>query len=251
MMPATYHILFWTLSGAILTLGFGSTFQNYSDAFFFVSFLLPVAIATSYVFNYYLVREYLLKKRYKRFILYTIYTIVLSLLLQMMVVTISFIVLANYNYGEMNPMMNNIFVLFTVIYLLVFLNSFVIMYQQVLARNVKIQELEDDVADLETDMISVRSNRQTEQLILDQIQYLESLGDYVKIHTTERVVTTRENISDFEESLPSYFIRTHRSFIVNQHHIDRFTSTFVLVNGSELPVSRTYKSTVMQALKAD
>jgi hypothetical protein len=250
-MPAQYHILFWFLSGTMLTLGFGKTFQNYPDAFYFVSFLLPVAIATSYVFNYYLVTEYLLKKRFRRFMLYTLHTIVFSLLLQMMVVTISFIVLANYNYGEMNPMMNNVFVLFIVIYLLVFLNSFVILFQQVMKGNVKIRQLEEDVADLETETISVRSNRKSEQILLDQILYLESLGDYVKIHTLDRVITTRENISGFDESLPGNFIRIHRSFIANQHQIDRFTTTFVVINGTELPISRSYKQAVMLTLKND
>lgn len=246
-MSIVYHILFWVISAILLVAGFGRTYQNYGDAFYFVSFLLPVAVGTSYFFNYYLVPNYLLENRILKFAAYVVYTIVFSLLLQMVVITISFIVIANYNYGGLNPLMSNVFVLFIAVYILVFLKAFVLLYLRIQNSDSRIAELQENVAQLEKDSITVRSNRKFEHLLLAKIIYLESFGDYVKIHTEKRTVTTRENISDLDDSLPNYFIRIHRSFIVNRDHVERYSSGEVqLVNDIELPISRSHKSRALQ-----
>jgi hypothetical protein len=57
--------------------------------------LLPVAVGTSYSFNYFLVPRYLLKKRYKKFSLYLAYLLIVSTWLEMWVITGSFILLAD------------------------------------------------------------------------------------------------------------------------------------------------------------
>ncbi|PWN07546.1 LytR/AlgR family response regulator transcription factor [Rhodohalobacter mucosus] len=250
-MPVHYHILFWIFSVLLLVAGFGRTYQNYGQAFYFVSFLLPVAMGTSYFFNYYLVPSYLFQRRIIRFTVYLLYTIVISLLLQMIVITIAFIVIANYNYGSLNPLMSNIFVLFIAVYVLVLLKAFILLYLRIQRSDSKISKLEKNVAQLEEGSITVRSNRNFEHLLLKEILYLESFGDYVKIHTRDRVVTTRKNISDLDESLPYSFIRIHRSFIVNRDCIERYSSSEVHVNNIDLPISRTYKKQVLDLLNSD
>ena len=86
--------VFWILSGVVLIAIFGSTYGGYINSFFFVTFLMPVIIGTSYVFSSFLVPNYLLQRRYSKFTLYTIYTIVISLNLEMLVITLAFSVLA-------------------------------------------------------------------------------------------------------------------------------------------------------------
>jgi len=53
-----------------------------------------------------------------------------------------------------------------------------------------------------------------------------------------------------EAKLPnSWFLRIHRSFLVGIDKIDTYTNEFVEVNKEELPISRTYKESVLQKLK--
>ena len=240
------HILFWTLTASILVAAFGSTYGDYVKSFYFVTFLLPVAMATSYFFNYHIVPQFLLKKKYTRFTLYTIYTIVISFYLEMIVITISFIVLANYNYGELSPIMTNVFVLGFSIYLIVLIKAFYLLYRRLTENEVRLNKLKDEKDALKTSFITVRADRSNHQIKLDELIYLESLSDYVKIYFNEQSLTTRDTISSFEESLPETFIRIHRSYIVNLDYITEFSSKSVIVGNTELPISRTYKDTALK-----
>lgn len=242
------HIVFWILATVILVVGFGSGYGDYIKSFYFVTFLLPVAIATSYFFNYYLVPRFLLKREYTRFILYTIYTLVASLYLEMGVITLSFIVIANYHYGELDPIMTNIFVLGFAIYLIVLIKAFFLLFRRVKNNEFKVQQLMEEKEALKTEFITVRADRASHQVKLDDIIYLESLSDYVKLHIGDQSLTTRETISSFERSLPETFIRIHRSYIINQLHISHFNTTSVKMNETELPISRTYKSKALSVL---
>lgn len=247
-MATGKHILFWLIVSVLLIFGFGETFNDLTNAFYFVTFLLPVAMATSYFFNYYLVPKFLFTKKHIRFTLYTIYTIIISLCLQMLVITLSFILIANYDVSEMSPLMTNIFVLAAIIYLIVLLKAFFLLYRKIRNNEFEVEKLKREKDALETDFITVRSNRKNVQLQLSEIIFLESLGDYVKIKTTELSVITNENISAFEDSLPGYFIRIHRSFIVNRHYVTAFNSRELSAADVDLPISRTYKRDVLHIL---
>jgi len=101
-----------------------------------------------------------------------------------------------------------------------------------------------------TDFIFVRSERKMVKINFDEILYIESLSDYIKIFTKGKTVITRETISNMEAKLPnSWFLRIHRSFLVGIDKIDTYTNEFVEVNKEELPISRTYKESVLQKLK--
>lgn len=249
-MATGKHILFWLIVSIVLIIGFGSTYNDLANTLYFVIFLLPVAMATSYFFNYYLVPAFLFKKKHFRFCLYTVYTIIVSLFLQMLVITLSFIVIANYNVSELSPVMTNIFVLAAVIYLIVLLKAFFLLYKRIQNNEFQVKKLRSEKNALETEFITVRSDRKNVQLQLNNIIYLESLGDYVKIHTAELSITTNENISSFEESLPGYFIRIHRSFIVNRHFVTSFNTRELTAAEVELPISRTYKTGALNILAA-
>lgn len=106
----------------------------------------------------------------------------------------------------------------------------------------------------ETDapVLNIRVNRRTVRVALSEIRYIESLSDYVKIHTAETTHTSKERISDLDEQLtPHGFLRIHRSFLIAVRHVDAFTSKEVQIAGQVLPVSRTYREQVLARLRSD
>jgi len=53
-----------------------------------------------------------------------------------------------------------------------------------------------------------------------------------------------------EEKLPNDgFLRIHKSFIVSVSRIEAFTAHTIEVRGKEIPIGRSYKNTVLNALQ--
>jgi DNA-binding LytR/AlgR family response regulator len=102
----------------------------------------------------------------------------------------------------------------------------------------------------EPSTISVKSGYRNIRLNTDDILYVESLKDYVKVVTADGPVTTKYRISDMQTELSAYgFLRIHRSFIVNRKHISAFTASDVEIGKTELPIGESYKEQVMRMLK--
>lgn len=100
------------------------------------------------------------------------------------------------------------------------------------------------------DSFFVRSDRKMVKVDLNSIQYIESLGDYVKIHLEDSNIVTRETISNIETTLPdNRFLRTHRSFIVAMKSITGYTNEFIELSKKAIPISRSYKETVFRILE--
>ncbi|CAM1363638.1 LytR/AlgR family response regulator transcription factor [Tenacibaculum xiamenense] len=99
--------------------------------------------------------------------------------------------------------------------------------------------------------IFLRSDRKMIKVDFDDIFYVESLSDYVKIHTKSKTIVTRETISNLESKLPNHnFIRVHRSFIVSIKQIVSFTNEYIEINKKSVPISRSYKEDVLQKLSS-
>ena len=244
-MRPVFHILFWILVVVLLTLAFGFTDHNYLYSFYFVSFLLPVITGTSYFYNLVLIPRYLLKKKYLKFALYSVYTLIISMYLEMLVIFLTFILLANYQYGEMNPVTTNIFVLVLALYAVVFLNAFILLVQKHFADQENIGKLRSEKDKLTRGYLLVKAGRKTVRVLFDEIEYIESLGDYVKIILTQgKNIITREKISRLQKRLPSDFLRIHRSYLVNRNRITAFSREEVSLGDATLPVSRTYRQEV-------
>jgi len=101
-----------------------------------------------------------------------------------------------------------------------------------------------------SDFIFVRSDRKMIKINFADINYIESLGDYLKIHLPNKTIITRETISNMEVKLSKKeFIRIHRSFILSISKIESFTNEFVEVSKKAIPISRSYKKNVLQRLE--
>lgn len=104
--------------------------------------------------------------------------------------------------------------------------------------------------DNSNDHLYVNSNKKHIKVEFDQIKYIESIKDYIRIHSDGKNIITRERISDFEEKLPAHFLRVHRSFIINTKKITAFTANDIEINEKEIPIGSSYKKLVQDRLKS-
>ena len=101
----------------------------------------------------------------------------------------------------------------------------------------------------ETPFIYIKSDRQFVKVLLDDILFIESIKNHVKIVTTKQTHFTLVTISDMEEKLPPQrFIRIHRSYIVSVSKLEKFTHTSVTIDKLELPVGESYKNELLKRL---
>lgn len=98
--------------------------------------------------------------------------------------------------------------------------------------------------------IYFRADRKMYKVALEDIVYIESMKDYIKVVTSGRTIITKQSISSLEENLPRHlFLRIHRSYIVSINKIQSYTSELVAIGKEELPVSRMYRYEVDKVLK--
>ncbi len=245
-----YHLLFWILMVCVLVLIFGRSWEDNVVAFYFISLLLPVIIATSYFFNYFLVPRYLLSKRYFLFGLYFFYLIIVSLFLEMLVLTFTFTILVQFHYGKISPVASDALTLGMVMYLIVFLGSFILMGAQLRLRLSEIDNLKKRNKKFQKSFLQVTSQRKSVKIPYEEISYIESLSDYIKIcSSTNQPISSKSKISQIEKELPENFLRIHRSFIINIEKVSSFDYHAVEIDQTSLNIGRTYKKEVLQRLK--
>lgn len=277
-MRSYQHLLFWSGVYVLLILVYSQLSRSLSESLFFVSTLLPVAIGSSYFFNYWLVPRYLHEGRYGWFALYTIYMLVVSAYLEMALIVAAFMLIGNYSYTQLSPVSTNIYVLIFSQYFVVFLFSFMVLVRQLKQRKATLDALMkasqttkaepnstniSEKTDLNhqqgTDTLlqqqqqqhdevftELRVDRKTILVRIQDILYIESMGDYVQYFLTEdRQLVTKDRLSAIERRLEAYLLRVHRSFLVNKGHIQAIESDRVVVaDRMRVPIGRTYKPRV-------
>lgn len=99
------------------------------------------------------------------------------------------------------------------------------------------------------DFIFFKCDKKMIRISLGEVYYIESIKDYVKIKTATKEIVTHQKISVLEKKLPTkYFIRIHRSFIVNIPRIESYSASEVELNYESIPIGRNYKQDVMDTL---
>jgi len=101
---------------------------------------------------------------------------------------------------------------------------------------------------LKPDFIFVSENRKKVKINFENILYIESLKDYIKIHLTNQSHTIKYSISAFEKELDSRFIRIHRSYLANKDKITAYTKKDIEINAIEIPIGENYKATILREL---
>ena len=95
----------------------------------------------------------------------------------------------------------------------------------------------------------VNVNKKYVKVLFDEILYAESLKDYVRIHTSNTTIVTKDTMTEFEKKLPQSFLRIHRSYIVNKEKITAYTAHDIEIGKREIPIGGSYKRDVIKQLR--
>lgn len=96
-----------------------------------------------------------------------------------------------------------------------------------------------------------RVDRKMVKVNTEDIYWIESQKDYIKVVLKDREILSKQKISTVEELLPEdKFVRVHRSFIVAINKIESYLVDTVDVLGQELPIGRHYRDEFNKKVKA-
>jgi len=96
----------------------------------------------------------------------------------------------------------------------------------------------------------IKDGYSVQKIVIDDIQYVESNGNYLNIITKQQKHLCRQSMEWLQTQLPeSQFMRIHRSYFVNLYLVQKANSKFVYLDNLELPISRTYLPKVQEYLK--
>ena len=95
-----------------------------------------------------------------------------------------------------------------------------------------------------------RADRKMVKVMLQDIFYIESMKDYIKVVTRQGHLVTKQSISSVEEMLPdTQFLRTHRSFIVSLPHIRSYTHEYIELDKVEITIGKLFRNSVLKKLE--
>ena len=98
-----------------------------------------------------------------------------------------------------------------------------------------------------TSFIYLRADRKMIKVLLDDILYIESDKDYVKVFTEKGYIITRQTIASVESMLSdSQFIRVHRFYIISLSRLKSFTTETVDIGNKELPIGKLYRNNFLK-----
>ncbi len=94
--------------------------------------------------------------------------------------------------------------------------------------------------------IAVKSDKRIYQITLNDILFVESCGDYVLLHCSNKKLTVHGTLKSWEDKLSSsQFMKVHRTIIVNLQKIEHIDGNTICIEGYKLPVSEQYKEIIL------
>jgi len=103
---------------------------------------------------------------------------------------------------------------------------------------------------VEKDHFFIRDNKAIRKILLNDIYWIESKGDYVKIITSNSSYIIHSTLKNIEDNLPSQlFIRIHRGYLISIEKLEYIEDGAAYIQGTPLPVSETYKNELLKKLR--
>lgn len=101
-----------------------------------------------------------------------------------------------------------------------------------------------------SDRIFVRHNDRIVKIIIADILYIEADRNYCRIHAKGKIFLLVVTLKDIEKKLPKdFFIRVHRSYIINLLQIDEVAAKHLIISRKAIPLSKSLRADLLTRLQ--
>lgn len=99
------------------------------------------------------------------------------------------------------------------------------------------------------DFLFLKVDKRMVKVFFKDIFYVESLKDYVMVHTKYEGLIVHHNLQSFTNLLPAdEFLRIHRSFTISLQYIEAINGNRIEIQGKMLPIGRNYQQFVKASI---
>lgn len=100
-----------------------------------------------------------------------------------------------------------------------------------------------------TDHIFIKVDTKLIKVLINDILYIESMGDYVRFVTTSKKLVSLNTMKKLEEKLSkTQFMKVHRSYMINISRIDDLQGNTIYIQGNEVPIGKGHREEVLKRL---
>ncbi len=97
--------------------------------------------------------------------------------------------------------------------------------------------------------IFIKTGYEQVKINFDELLFCEANGNYVNFQLKDQKILSRMTLAETEKLLPSYFCKTHRSFLVNTQKIQKLEKHQVTLDNKTAPVSNSFYEALIEELK--
>lgn len=220
------HVVFWLVYYISFALIWASNHGLFAS-FYLEFILLPVRIAATYSVLYWLMPQYLLTGKVVKFLLYMMLLLAVCGLVQRLIIFAFYeelLIKTGNGLFDLKAIMKSSLLINTTVMLAMTIKWYGL-YRNLLAQLPK-----------NNNKIEIKADRRTHLIDLNNIRHIEGLGNYVNIHLNDgQSLTTYSSIKKILAQLPDYFLRCHRSHVVNSNYIDSFNNEGIHMGKDVIP----------------
>jgi DNA-binding LytR/AlgR family response regulator len=101
-----------------------------------------------------------------------------------------------------------------------------------------------------SDRIFVKNNEKMIKIFINDIYYIEADRNYCRIFSKEKEHLLVMTLKDIDEKLPKeYFLRIHRSYIINLSQVDEVGGSHVVISKKAIPLSKILRAELLKRLQ--
>jgi DNA-binding LytR/AlgR family response regulator len=97
-----------------------------------------------------------------------------------------------------------------------------------------------------SEFIFIKDGTKKVKVVFEDLLFLKSEGNYISFVTRDKTTLSLMTSREIEDKLPPYFIRVHRSYIVNMKKVDSISSEELTIGKYEIPVSQKHRKEVAE-----
>ncbi len=95
--------------------------------------------------------------------------------------------------------------------------------------------------------IIVKSDKKLHQVNIEDILFIEGLGDYIKVYLQDSFLVTYKTLKKISEELPkSHFIQIHKSFVIDKNKVDYIEGNLISIQNHKIPLGQKFKKMFLE-----